>query len=360
MSECSLKPVWEVKLKVRYVGLDIGKWKCRAAFMNQEGEILDEFWFTNNHEGIEALTAKLTIQDRVVMESTGSVWTNLYDRLDDRHIHVSLANPLKTKAIASAKIKSDKVDARILAHLLRTNLIAESYVPTKPLREIRALIRHRVAIVKIRTMVKNQIHAITDKHGLRCEYSDMFGKSGTKWLKTLELPSLDKLILDNHLTHLESLNQQIDRVDEEVHIKACEDVRLLLSLTGIDVYSALLIRSEIGSIDRFPDYKKLVSWAGLAPSLHQSGSVEYHGSITKQGSKMLRWIMVEAATVAVNHDPRMRDFYERVKHRRGSQKAIIAVANKMLKITWFMLTRREPYESRNEKRYQQKLNSVEP
>jgi len=126
----------------------------------------------------------------------------------------------------------------------------------------------------------------------------------------------------------------------------------------LNVYSALLVKSEIGTITRFPHYKKLVSWAGLAPSLHQSGSVEYHGSITKQGSKMLRWIMVEAARVAVNHDPRMRTFYERVKHRRGDQKAIIAVANKMLKITWFMLTRREPYESRNEKRYQQKLNSI--
>jgi transposase len=351
---------WEVKLKVRFVGLDIGKWKCRAAIMDHEGLILDEFWFTNDHEGIESLTAKLTLQDRVVMESTGSVWTNLYDRLDDRHIHVSLANPLKTKAVASAKIKSDKVDARILAHLLRSNLIAESYVPVKPLRELRALIRHRMATVKIRTMVKNQIHAIVDKHGLSCNYSDMFGKAGMKWLRSLELPSLDKLILNNHLTHLESLNQQTDRVDEEIHSKACEDedVRLLLSLTGVDVYTALLMKSEIGSIQRFPDYKKLVSWAGLAPSLHQSGKVEYHGSITKQGSRMLRWIMVEAATVAVRHDPRMRSFYERVKHRRGSQKAIIAVANKMLKITWFMLTRKEPYESRNEKRYLKKLNSV--
>jgi transposase len=351
---------WEVKRgMVRFVGLDIGKWKCRAAIMNQEGNILDEFTFTNNHEGIENLATKLNLQDRVVMESTGSVWTNLYDQLDDRNIDVSLANPLKTKAIASAKIKSDKIDARILAHLLRSNLIAESYVPGKPLREILALMRHRVAIVKIRTMVKNQIHAIVDKHGLPCEYSDMFDKRGMEWLRSLELPSLDKLILDNHLTHLENLNQQTDRVDEEVHSKACddEDVRLLLSLTGVDVYTALLIGSEIGNINRFPDYKKLVSWARLATSLHQSGSVEYHGSITKQG-KMLRWIMVEAAHVAVTHDPRMRSFYERVKHRRGGQKTIVAVANKMLKITWFMLTRREPYESRNQKRYEQKLNSV--
>jgi transposase len=342
------------------VGIDIGKAKCRAAIMDPGGLMLEEFTFTNNHEGIEGLASKLTMNDRVVMESTGSVWTNLYNHLDEKHIHVALANPLKTKAIASAKIKSDKVDARILAHLLRSNLVAESYVPPKHLREIRTLVRHRVAIVKIRTMVKNEVHALIDKHGFACPYSDIFGKGGLEWLRSLQLPPVDSLILGNHLTHLESLNEQTDRVDKEIHSKAVEDldVRLLLSMTGLNVYSALLVKSEIGSIARFPHYKKLASWAGIAPSLHQSGSVEYHGSITKQGSRMLRWVMVEAARVAVNHDPRMRAFYERIKHRRGDQKAIIAVANKMLKIIWFMLTRKEPYESRNEKRYQKKLNSI--
>ena len=350
----------EVKKEVRFVGIDIGKAKCRAAIMDPGGLMLEEFTFTNNHEGIEGLASRLTQDDRVVMESTGSVWTNLYNHLDEKHIPVTLANPLKTKAIASAKIKSDKVDARILAHLLRSNLVAESYVPPKHLREIRTLIRHRVAIVKIRTIVKNEVHALIDTHGFVCPSSDMFGKGGLEWLRSLQLPPLDRLILDNHLTHLESLNQQTERVDEEIHSEACgdEDVRLLLSMTGLNVYSALLVKSEVGNITRFPHYKKLASWAGIAPSLHQSGSVEYHGSITKQGSRMLRWVMVEAARVAVNHDDRMRAFYERVKHRKGDQKAIVAVANKMLKIIWFMLTRREPYESRNEKRYQKKLNSI--
>ena len=289
-----------MKKEARFVGIDIGKAKCRAAIMNPEGIILDEFTFTNNHDDIEGLASKLTLADRVVMESTGSVWTNLYNHLDEKHIPVMLANPLKTKAIASTKIKSDKVDARILAHLLRSNLVAESYVPPKHLREIRTLVRHRVAIVKIRTMVKNEVHALINKHGLACPYSDMFGKGGLEWLRGLQLPGLDRLILDNHLTHLESLNQQIERVDEEIHSEACEDedVRLLLSLTGINIYSALSVRSEIGSIIRFSDYKKLVSWAGLAPSLHQSGNVEYHGSITKQGSQMVRWVMVEASRVA--------------------------------------------------------------
>jgi transposase len=295
------------------------------------------------------------------MESTGAYWLNLYNHLEDAHVQVVLANPLKTKAIASARIKSDKVDAKILAHLLRADLIPESYVPSREMREIRSLVRHRLSIVKVRTMVKNKIHAIVDRRGLKHGFSDLFGKAGTQWLKSLKLPSLDGLMLENHLTHLESLNLQISRVDEEITVKASLDcdVKLLLSLTGVDVYTALLIKSEVGSIDRFSSYKKLVSWAGLAPSLHQSGGVEYHGSVTKQGSRMLRWIIVESARVAVNHDARMRSFYERVKQRRGDQKAIIAAANKMLKIIWFMLKRREEYQSTNRKRYMKKLNSLD-
>jgi len=163
---------------VRYVGVDIGKWKCNAAVMDPEGVIVDEFTFPNDHADLEELASRLTPEDRVVMESTGSVWSNLYDRLDERHIPVVLANPLKTRAIASARIKTDKVDARILAHLLRSSLVAECYVPPRSLRELRALVRHRAALIRARTTVKNRVHAIVDQRGLRCECSDMFGKSG--------------------------------------------------------------------------------------------------------------------------------------------------------------------------------------
>ncbi len=167
-------------------------------------------------------------------------------------------------------------------------------------------------------------------------------------------------MLSNFLEHVECLNRQIKRLDLEILDEAShdEDVRLLLSMTGIGVYTALLIKSEIGDIQRFPNYKRLVSWAGLAPSLHQSGNVRFHGGITKQGSKTLRWAMVECARIAVRFDERMGSFYERVKHRRGDQKAIVAVACKMLKIVWFMLTRREPYESRRRRIYERKLNSL--
>jgi transposase len=346
---------------MRYVGIDVGKTKCRVCMMEQGGLVTDEFSFDNDDDGISSLASTLTMDDRVVMESTGAYWLNIYERLDDMHVATVLASPSKTKAIAWARIKSDRVDARILAHLLRADLIPESYVPPKEIREMRELIRHRASIVKVRTMVKNRAHAIVDKNGLKHGFSDLFGKGGTEWLRSIELPPMDRLMLDNHLAHLESLDGQIARVGDRITEKASvdEDVRLLLSLTGVDVFSALLIRSEIGDINRFPNYKKLVSWAGLAPSLHQSGSVEYHGAITKQGSKMLRWIMVEAARSASIHDPRLRSFYERVKGRRGDQKAVVAVANKMLKIIWFMLTKREEYESANSKRYKTKLKSMD-
>ena len=346
--------------EMKYVGVDIGKKKCRAAIMNSEGKIVKELDFFNNSDGIASLTLLLSMDDKVVMESTGPYWLDLYNQLDELHIPVVLANPLKTKAIASARIKSDKVDARILAHLLRTDLIPECYVPPKEMREIRSSVRHRLSIVKLRTMVKNKAHALVDRNGLKHDFSDLFGKAGLLWLKSVELCGLDRLMLDNYLMHLENLDLQIDRVDLEITSRASfdSDVRLLLSLKGINVYSALLIKSEIGKIERFSDYKKLVSWAGLAPSLHQSGDVEYHGNITKQGSTMLRWIMVESARVASVFDPRLKAFYERVARRRGDQKAVVAVANKMLKIIWFMLTREEAYESLDEKRYAVKLKSL--
>jgi transposase len=328
--------------------------------MNKQGIIEREFFFENNTKGIEHLTTLLTCEDKVVMESTANLWLNIYDTLDSKNIKVVLANPMKTKAIASARVKTDKVDAKILAHLLRADLVAESYVPPQQIREIRALIRHRLSLMKMRTMVKNKVHALTDKYGYRCEFSDMFGASGLKWLKTLEMSELDCLILENHLSHIESINLQIDKVDVAIKEKSCEDedVRLLMSLPGVDVRTALLLKSEIGPIGRFEDYKRLVSWAGLAPRVHQSGDVLWNGGITKCGSGILRWAIVEAARTAVRYDERFGEFYGRVKVRRGGSKAIVAVANKMLKIVWVMLVRREAYGGVNQRRYEEKLNSA--
>ena len=163
----------------RYIGLDVSKRECTVCIMDHEGFVLDEFSFENNTDGIDELLTRLSLNDRVAIESTGNLWLNIYDKFEDFRIQCVLVNPMKTKAIASARIKTDRIDARILAHLLRSNLIAESYVPPRRLRQARALTRHRSSLVKVRTMVKNKVHTIIDKYGLKHEYSDLFGKAGT-------------------------------------------------------------------------------------------------------------------------------------------------------------------------------------
>jgi transposase len=274
---------------------------------------------------------------------------------------VKLANPLQTKAIAQARIKTDKLSARILAHLLRANLIPECYIPTRAVRERRSLLRYRSELVKDRTRIRNEVHSLLDKYDLRCEHRDLFCVSGMRWLEEVELPSMDQAILESQIRRLGSLQREVEAVDGRIASKASmdEDVRLLMAMTGVSHIGALLITSEIGDITRFQSPEKLVSWTGLCPSLHQSGESTHYGRIKREGNKHVRWLMVEAAKSASSHDPEMRRLYERTRRRHGSQNAVVRVANKMLRVVWCMLTWREPYRQGKEVLYKSKLKRME-
>jgi len=292
-----------------------------------------------------------------VLESTGNMWMKIHDALEESGIDTKVAHPYKTRIIAEARIKSDKLDARILADLLRADLIYESYVPPKEFREKRALVRHRVALTRNRTMYENRIHSLLDKYDYTTDLTDMFGKSGLQWLKSLQLSPIDKVIMDTSLAAIENINAQIDIVSKEICKYAwdSEDVRIILSMTGIGIFSAMVISAEIVDIRRFPTPWKLVSYAGLAPGSRESAGKTKKGRITKQGSPWLRWTMVQCAHVAAKHDPRMKAFYERLGSKKGTSKAITAVAKEMLVILWYMLTRRQLYNGMNKERYEQKL-----
>jgi transposase len=138
-----------------------------------------------------------------------------------------------------------------------------------------------------------------------------------------------------------------------------ENVKLLMTLPGVDYYAAMVIASEIGDVHRFPDAKNLVSWTGLAPSVDQSGSRTKRGPITRQGSRTLRWILIQATHNACRNDPRLRNFFQRVARRRGPNKATVAVAREMLVIAYHMLTRKEPYRGVDEELYSSKLKRLE-
>jgi len=350
---------------LNHLGIDVGKRICRVALKDDRGNILDEFFFGNSYQGMLELIKRIhdhgTKKCNAVLESTGNMWMRIHDTLEDNGIDTILANPYKTKIIAQAKIKSDKLDARILSDLLRTGLVYESYVPVKEFREKRSLVRHRIALSRTKTKLANKIHAILDKYEYRTKLTDIFGKSGNEWLKSLSVSPIDRIILNTTLISIETIDNQIDIVSKEIAKyawKDSQDIKILLSITGIDIFSAMLISTEIVDIKRFATPWKLVSYAGLSPSTRESSGKIKTGRITKQGSPLLRWILIQCALSAIRHDHHMRTFYERIKQRKGHGKAIVATAKEMLVAIWYMLTRYQLYRYINKTRYEQKLERL--
>jgi len=349
---------------VMYVGVDVHKKVCRAAMANDEGELVEEFSFTNSKKGIEDFMMKIeAFGERVLVavESTANLWIRLYDSLEDHGVQVVLSNPSKTRLIAEARVKTDKVDARILAQLLRADMLPLCFVPSRMQRDRRQFIRHRVHLVKMRTEVKNRIHALLDKHGLKCPYPTLFSKKGLEWLRSLKLGFTDDAVLMSDLALLESLSEQIGFMDDKIAAVAVNDerVRLLMTMPGLGYFAASLLVAEICDISRFSSDKRLVSWAGLAPGVQQSGDKTVHGRITRQGNRLVRWVMVQAAQMARLHDERFKEFYEKYSKRKGNQKAVVAVAHEMLRIVYFMLKRNEPYRGEKRDLSLRKLNSLE-
>jgi transposase len=348
----------EVEMSI-YVGIDVHKRFCQAALMGEDGAILHELKFENTQEGarnLVDLAKSINPHVKAVIEPSANYWIKVYDRLEDEGVEIKLSNPLRTKAIAEARVKTDRLDAKTLAYLLRGDLVAESYVPTRKNRERRALIRHRASLMRMRVETKNRIHALLDKHDLPYEYTDLFGKRGMEWLRSLQLPTPDHQILQSNLQILETLNAEVQNADIQIAKDAVheEQAKILMTMPGVDYYAAMVLLSEIGDVKRFSSDEKLVSWVGLAPQTHQSGETQWTGHITRKGSKRARWILTQCAQSARQHDPRMREFYERIERKHGSSKAVVAVARKMLAIMYVMLTRNEPYHGENPQLTEQK------
>jgi transposase len=335
-----------------YVGIDVHKHYCQAALMNNNGHIVKELRFDNTTQGainLITLAKSVDTQVQAVVEPSANFRVRIYEKLEQEGVDVKLSNPLRTKAIAEARIKTDRIDAKTLAYLLRGDLVAESYVPTRKNRERRALIRHRASLIQMRVDIKNRIHALLDKHELQHDFTDLFGKQSLEWLHNLQLPTPDQQILQSSLQVAETLTEQIRSMDIQIAKDATSEgkAKLLMTMPGVDYYAAMILLSEIGDVHRFSSDEKLVSWVGLAPQVHQSGETNWTGHITRKGSKRARWILGQCAQSARQHDPKMREFYERIEQKHGSQKAIVAVARKILAIMYVMLIRNEPYHGEN-------------
>lgn len=327
-----------------YIGIDLHKAKSFVTRMTAQGHILEQVNLSHTTGALQQYLRTLPTDARRAVEATGN-WMWLYEQIEDRQLALVLAHPLKVRAIASARIKTDKIDATTLAHLLRTNLLPTAYIPPRAIRDQRELLRYRASFVRLRTQVKNKIAAIVRKTGVQPPTKTAFGVKSRRFLATVPVRACYRLALDGYLRQLAHLTSEIRGADQVIgeHVAADAQAQLLCTIPGIGAYSALLICSEIGDIHRFPDSRHLCSYAGLVPSVHASADTMRMGRLTKQGSSWLRWILVEVSVHAINGAPQFRSLYHRVAKKHGHNVGRVAVARALLKTIYAMLTKQEPF-----------------
>jgi transposase len=275
---------------------------------------------------------------QVAVEACG-FWPAFREVVEPEVKRLVLVHPQRVKAIASAKLKNDRVDSATLAHLLRCDLLPESWKADRETQARRQQVRLRATLVRQRTRLKNQVHAVLHQQGLRSPVTDLFGKRGRQWLAQVQLPSQARQSVTVCCHLIDGYTEEIEKQNLQLSVQAGKDerARWLMTIPGIGVYSAMLLLAEIGDIHRFPDKHALCSHAGLVPRVRESAGKRARSGITHQGSPWLRWIMVEAAQVATRSSPGAKKYYERLRRKKPAHVARIALARKLLVAVWALL-----------------------
>jgi transposase len=327
-----------------YVGIDVHRKRSQVAVVTEDGTVRLNKNTVNGTEPILRLIGNLPGGTPVAFEAAFG-WSWLAELLEDYGFEAHLVHPLRCKAIASARLKNDKVDAAILAQLLRADLLPEAWIAPRPVRQLRALLRHRAGLVRLRTQQQNRIHAVVADFGYDRSGSYLSGP-GRGWLAGLELPAASREIVADCLAVIDGLAPVIDRIDGELrqHAKTDPRVKVLRTLPGVGEFTALVMLAEIGDITRFASARKLASWAGLTPTVRGSDLTVRHGHISKQGSAWLRWVLNQAAQTA-KRSPEFAGTYATIAQRRGKKIATIAISRKLLTRAWHLLNQLEPAEA---------------
>ena len=329
----------------QYIGIDVHGKYSQGCIMDGEGTVLtNERWEHAEVSRLRERLAQFPSATQAVLEATGS-WMWLAEELEAGGLEVHLAHAAKVRLIAEARLKTDKVDAWVLAQLLRTGFLPEAYLAPREVRDQRALLQHRQALVKMRTAVKNRIHALLRRFNLRLPFSDIFGVKGLQHLRGLALPQPYGKLLQDWLRLLEQLEDRIRGAERRIRRQLAQDPRaqLLMSLPGVGLLTAHLILAEVGPIERFASAKKFASYAGLCPSTRQSGAKTFHGRIGPAGRKYLKWALIESAHTAARRDLHCGRLYQRHRRSKGPGKATVIVAHFLSRMVWKVLKEGQPY-----------------
>ena len=279
-----------------YASLDLHKVYSQAVLMDTHDVVGREERIENRAENMEKFSDGLLPSTQVVIESSSTCY-RVFQILCKKH-RVVLANPLKTKAIASAKLKTDKVEVLKLANHLRGGYIAESYIPPSRTMELKELVRNSANLVRMKTNMKNRIHGYLLLMNSVPIDAKPFSKEFIQGLR-----KIDDLKVPGYLRLLESIDAEVHVAFKVVSREAADDegAKLLMTISGISFYSALLLVSDVRDVTRFPDSNSLAAYAGLVPSMHSSGGTTFHGRITKIGSPYLRWIQGHCTRINIRN-----------------------------------------------------------
>jgi transposase len=330
---------------IRTVGLDVHKHFIEVCILDARGKVLSRGQVNCQREELQHFAkTQLKKTDRVALEATTNTWP-VVEILRPCVAAVVVSNPLKTKAIAEAKIKTDKVDALVLAQLLRCDYLPDVWQPDTATQTQRSLITHRSGLMCQRARHKNRIQCLLGRLLLTPPCKLLWTKVGLTWLQALSLSPTDRLMLDSELRQLGQVERELVVVDQQfVEIARQEPrVQLLMTLPGVNYVVALGLLAALGDITRFADGDHAASYLGLAPVTRQSGAKCYHGHITKAGNSQARWLLTQSAQHVTRHSGPLGAFFRRLAKRKNRQVAIIAVTRKLVTVAYLMLKNNEPY-----------------
>lgn len=323
---------------VTHVGVDLHQRFCYLTAVDASGKTYRQGQVVNEGAALRSWLRQVPAPRQVVVEASG-FWPAFARAVAPEAERLVMVHPQRMKAIASARLKNDKVDSETLAHLSRADLLPEAWMANERTQQARLLTRLRITLGQQRAKAKNQLQAVLHQEGFLKPVADVFGKAGRVWLAGLALSPMGRVVVDVWLKIVDQMTEAIAAQEKALKEMAKLDARAkwLETVPGIASYSAMVILAEVGEMERFGTKRALASYAGLTPSVRESAGKKKRGGIGHHGSGTLRWILLQVAQVAVRRSPAIRAWYLRLKKRKPAQVALIALARKLLTAIWALL-----------------------
>jgi transposase len=347
-----------------YIGIDAHKLSESVCVTDNDGKIVEEYKMDNTEENWTAFMKKYHKDSEIAVE-TSTAGKYIAHMLRDNGFNLHLANSKELKLIFKSKKKTDKNDARILAKLLRTGDLPESYLPTKEIDDMRTMIRYRRSLGEDITAIKNRVHAILTRNGISIAATDIFGKRSLNKIleSSKKMSNADNMILVDLISQFNDINARVKTIQDQLALmgKEVEGIAILMTIPGVDYYTALGIYSEIGDITRFPNAEHFSSYTGLVPRVDQSGTTAIYGHATKSGPSVLRFFLVNSVHTLIKLSPTFKKIYKKLKKRIGKNRAIIAVARKLAVTIFKMLSKNQHFvdDYAFKTLYERKLKNME-